>query len=63
MTSRSRSIENLPSDAKLFVGKRGGVYFIENDRRVYVVKNYKKPTRKYTAPRGAFKRYLESTMN
>jgi hypothetical protein len=51
----------LNENRELFIGKRGGIYYIdENGRRVYLADKKKKPTRKYNVPRGAFARYLES---
>ena len=50
----------LNENRELIIGKRGGIYYIdENGKRVYLA-DKKKPTRKYKAPRGAFARYLES---
>lgn len=57
-----RTTTRVPPDAEIFVGLRGGKYYIENNVRYYIRVDNRKPGRKYTPPKGAFKRYLENTM-
>ena len=49
----------LPANAELITGPKGGLYYMRNGERVYVTtKDYPK-NRKYRAPRrGAYARYL-----
>ena len=61
MKNRSRLIEIVANEEReVFIGKRGGTYYIdENGNRVYL-RSRKKVSRKYNTPKGAFARYLEN---
>lgn len=64
----TRSVKVIPPDAELFLGPRGGVYFIQDGKKLYVeggkeAMSYKKKRKvKYKAPKGAFSRYLNNTI-
>ena len=50
---------NVPDDVEIHTGLRGSKYFIRNGRKVYITnKRRHRKDNKYTAPRGAFARYL-----
>jgi hypothetical protein len=50
---------DLPADAELITGPKGGLYYMRNGQRVYITLNEYKTKRKYRAPkRGAYARYL-----
>lgn len=52
-------LSGLPEDVELLQGKRGGVYYMRNDKRVYVTTTERPRNRTYRAPkRGAYARYL-----
>ena len=49
----------LPVNAQLIQGERGGLYYMRNGERVYVTTREVPKNRKYRAPkRGAYARYL-----
>ena len=60
----TRSVKAMPPDAELFTGPRGGIYYIKDGKKLYLEEgkkamSYKKKRKiKYSAPRGAFARYL-----
>lgn len=58
-----RKTTSVPPDAEIFIGLRGGKFFIQNGERIYIITHKQKANRKYKAPRGAFQRYLENTMS
>ena len=64
MKRRSRQVEEvLKEDRKIFVGKRGGNYYIDEDGTRVYLRLKKKPSRKYNMPRGAFARYVNANQN
>tara|TARA_B100000073_G_scaffold67653_1_gene50033 strand:- start:408 stop:602 length:195 start_codon:yes stop_codon:yes gene_type:complete len=56
----------VPEGTEIFTGARGSKYFMRNGKKVYITnkRRHRKDT-KYTAPRGAFARYLanQQTIN
>ena len=57
----------LDPETKFYVGKRGGIYYLRNGKKIYLpggrkaVGYRKKRKVVYTPPRGSFGRYLDST--
>ena len=53
--------ESLPEGVEILIGPRGSKYYLRNGRKVYLNKRRRIPSdTKYTAPRGAFSRYLNN---
>lgn len=56
-------------DEELFIGERGGVYYLRNGRKFYLPEGrkamgYRKKQRdRYKPPRGAFTRYLQNNFS
>ncbi len=50
----------LPADAKVFIGPKGGAYYLRKGVRVYLTNKEQLKRTKYNAPkRGAYLRYLQ----
>ena len=53
--------ESLPEGVEILIGPRGSKYYLRNGRKVYLNKRRRiRSDNKYTAPRGAFSRYLKN---
>jgi len=55
-------ISQVPDEAEIFAGPRGGNFFFRNGKKVYVsyTKNFRQRRKVFNPPRGAFHRFLNN---
>ena len=55
-------VSQVPDDAAVFTGPRGGDYFFRNGRKVYIHNRTKirQSKQRFTPRRGAFQRFLQN---
>ena len=54
----------VPKNAKIYIGERGGLYYMRNGKRVYLHDKDETKKRTYKPPvRGAYARYLANQLS